>query len=78
MKDFKLVDLVAQRDAVRRHLRGANKAEIVAWLRARGTLTTQMIQGVEVFHFESVTGIRCGFFFTNDDFVFHADHSTFR
>jgi hypothetical protein len=57
MSAFQLVDLVSQREAFRRHVRGWSVEDIVAWLAARGQLSKRTITGRETFFFESAA---CG------------------
>ena len=75
--EFNLVDLVSQRDAVRQHLRGMSKTEIVEWLSARGRITQRTSGDCEIFDFESAAGAQAAFFFDGDNLVFFGDNTTF-
>ena len=75
--DFRLIDLVSQREAVRQHLRGWSAGEMVAWLAARGQLSKRNILGRDTFFFESTLGFEAAFFFNGDEMIFVADHTTF-
>lgn len=77
MDDFALVDLLAQRDAVRLHLRGRTEPEIVDWLRARGRLSSIESAGRTIYEFESRAGCSARFFFDSGDLIFLGDHTTF-
>ena len=76
--DFTLVDLIAQREAVRSHLRGRTEAAILEWLRARGRLSSFESAGRTFYEFESRAGCRAQFFFDSDELIFVGDHTTFR
>jgi ankyrin repeat protein len=77
VRDFQLVDLVSQREAVRRHLMDWSVANIVAWLAERGELTKRSVSGRDVFYFRSTAGREAVFFFDGDEMVFVGDHMTF-
>lgn len=77
MSEFHIVDLVSQREAVRRHSRGWSADEVVAWLAARGRLCRRNIAGQDLFFFESAVGCEAVFFFDGDQIVFVGDHTTF-
>lgn len=77
MNQFVLIDLVSQRHAVRQHLEGRSKGEIVDWLSRHGRIERQTIQSREVFRFESVIGIQATLFFDGDEIVFVGDHHTY-
>jgi hypothetical protein len=77
VRDFQLVDLVSQREAVRQHVKGWSVADIVAWLAAHGELTKRSVSGREVFYFQSAVGREAVFFFDSDKMVFVGDHTTF-
>jgi hypothetical protein len=71
MSDFHIVDLIAQREAVRQHTRGWSCAEVVAWLASRGHLYTRNVMGRrDIFFFESGVGLEAVFFFDGDQIVF--------
>ena len=77
MKDFPIVDLYSQREAVRNHVSGWTQSEVLGWLANRGRLSTrQAAHGPAVFWFESSAGIESSFFFKDGDLVFLGDHST--
>jgi hypothetical protein len=76
--DFHLVDLVSQREAVRRVLNGKSEKDVLAWLSERGRVTPIPSRvGPTSFEFESATGQRAQFFFSKGDMAFVADHTTF-
>ena len=79
MDDFHLIDLISQRNAVRRHLRGWTATEILDWLSARGTLTQLPISSERpCFHFQTPAGFTATFFFNNTEIVFVGDNTTFK
>ena len=75
--NFRLIDLVSQREAVREQVKGWSRASVVDWLAVRGRLSSHIVQAREVFFFESAAGCRATFFFDGDEMVFVGDHSTF-
>src|ERR1051325_885809 len=80
MSEFHLIDLVSQRDAVKAHLKGKSREEIIVWLTLRGTLTPLPKvghPGEHVFRFESPTGREALFFFDGSELVFVGNHNTF-
>ena len=77
MRDFQLVDLVSQREAVRQQVKGWSVVDILAWLAARGELTKRSVSGRDVFYFQSTVGREAVFFFESDEMVFVGDHTTF-
>jgi hypothetical protein len=78
-KDFHLIDLVSQANAVRMILSGKTDAEKVAWLASQGTLelVSKTPDGRQTYHFESLSNREAVFFFDSGDFVFVGDHTTF-
>jgi len=75
--DFRIIDLVSQRDAVREYTEGWSRADVVAWLADQGRLSWRTISGRETFFFESSAGLHATFFFDGDEVVFVGDHHTF-
>jgi len=78
--DFHLIDLVSQAVAVQSLLRGMSTEEKLAWLSSRGTLTPMpkvQTDYPQMFWFETMTGLSCGFFLDGDEIVFLGDHTTF-
>lgn len=78
--NFALIDLVSQRDAVRRFLRGLDADAKVEWIASHGTIRTINHSGFRLtFVFESRLGLTATFFFDDSgDFVFLGDHHTFK
>jgi hypothetical protein len=74
MSEFHIVDLLSQREAVRKHSRGWSADEVVAWLATRGRLSKRNISGQDVFYFESAAGREAVFFFDGDQLVFVGEH----
>ncbi len=78
---FNLVDLISQRDAVRRQLAGKSREEIEEWFACRGRLERlrpqedqrrQKIQPNSYYFFESAAGIQATFFLDeNNDLFFN-------
>ncbi|MGV3484774.1 MAG: hypothetical protein ACO1RT_10180 [Planctomycetaceae bacterium] len=80
-RNFVLIDLVSQRDAVRALLRDVDTETRLDWIASWGTLRTVDVPRSfkQAYVFESRTGLTAGFFFDDDgDFVFLGDHFTFR
>ena len=77
MTDFRLIDLVSQREAVRQRVKGWAADDVVAWLSARGQLSKRTVSDREIFSFESTAGRHATFFFDGDEMVFVGDHTTF-
>ncbi len=78
--DFALIDLVSQRHAVRKLLRGVDPDAKVEWIASHGTIRTIDHPGFRLAYvFESRLGFTAGFFFDDTgDFVFLGDHHTFK
>lgn len=77
-ESFHLIDLASQAETVQSLLAGRSMQERIAWFEARGTLspTTANFGGDSpMFVFESVQGIRCGFFFKGESIVFVGDNT---
>jgi hypothetical protein len=77
---FHLLDLPSQALAVQRLLSGQPEGEKLSWLGTRGKLAhiEARVPGARpVYHFESVLGLQCAFFFDGDEFVFFGDHTTY-
>ena len=67
MSDFTLVNLAAQRDAVTQHVKGWSIPQILDWMRQYGTVTDPTENDRTRLHgFESQSGFRDAFYFTDD------------
>ena len=78
MDNFKIFDILSQRDAIREYLNNKSREEKVEWLSERGSINLQSISGIDHYLFESETGLKAVFFFdANNEIVFIGEHTTF-
>ena len=79
MNDFKIFDILSQREAIKEQLNGKSKEEKLSWLGDRGKVSQHIISDIEHYIFESSTGMKAGFFFdAEDEIIFIGEHTTFK
>ena len=78
--EFVLIDLVSQREAVRKLLGDRDADAKLNWIAAHGTIRKIEHSGKRpTYVFKSPIGFKAGFFFDDaGDFVFIGDHHTFK
>ena len=79
VSDLRVVDLASQASAVRCHVRGWSKDEVLVWFRRHGTVKTPHPYDPDVYGFSTPSGLQTAFVLRQDgELLLFGDHTIYR